>query len=51
MNLMKLKKNNIAVAIVFATVIVIMGILICDGIKILMDALIPLDTLKKIQIM
>jgi len=47
----EIKKGNVAVAIVLATAIVIMGYFLGDGIKALLEALVPFPAMQKIEIM
>ncbi len=47
----EVKNRNVAVAIVLATVIVIMGLFLGDGIRSLLEAIIPFPAMQEIQVM
>ena len=47
----EIKNRNVAVAIVLATVIVIMGLFLGDGIRSLLEAIIPFPAMQEIQVM
>jgi len=49
--LAEIKKNNVAVAIVLAVVLVIMGLFLADGINSLLRAVIPFPTYQEVEIL
>jgi len=49
--LAEIKKNNVAVAITLAVVLVIMGLFLADGINSLLKAVIPFPTYQEVEIL
>jgi uncharacterized membrane protein YjfL (UPF0719 family) len=47
----EVKKNNVAVAIMLGVAIVVMGLFLADGLRSLLDALIPFPTFQAIEVL
>jgi uncharacterized membrane protein YjfL (UPF0719 family) len=49
--LAEIKNNNVAVAIILAVVLVIMGLFLADGINSFLNAVVPFPKLQEIEIL